>query len=60
MIVIAVVINYKLETGRMKRLLYSVVLLVALLLTKSRSAWIILIALASVYLIFRLKNPRVF
>lgn len=58
MIVIAVVINYKLETGRMKRLLYSVVLLVALLLTKSRSAWIILIALASVYLIFRLKNPE--
>ena len=58
MIVIAVVINYKLETCRMKRLLCSVVLLVALLLTKSRSAWIILIALASVYLIFRLKNPE--
>ena len=42
----------------MKRLLYSVILLVALLLTKSRSAWIILTALALVYLVFRLKNPE--
>lgn len=52
MIVIAVVINFKLETSKMKRLLYSVVLLVALLLTKSRSAWIILTASALVYLVF--------
>ena len=58
MIVIAVVINFKLETSKMKRLLYSVVLLVALLLTKSRSAWIILTASALVYLVFRLKNPE--
>lgn len=58
MIMIALVINYKLETSQMKRLLFSVILLVALLLTKSRSAWIILIAFSAVYLFFKLKDPE--
>lgn len=58
MIVIALVINYKLETSQMKRLLFSVILIVALLLTKSRSAWIIAVGLTSVYLIFQLKDPE--
>lgn len=57
-IVIALVINYKLETNQIKRILFSVILLVALLLTKSRSAWIIFIALALIYLALQLKNPE--
>ena len=58
MIVIALTVNYKLEMGQTKRLLYSVILLVALLLTKSRSSWIILIALILVHLALQLKDPE--